>query len=87
MQLADLAQISQPGISRIEAGTRLPDIAEAAAIAEALGTGLDELLSLSVWKMEGTDGLRALTVTFRKLSAKDQTLVVDFARFLVSRHR
>ena len=87
VQLAELAQVSQSVVSRTESGARLPDIAEAAAIAKALDTGLDELLSLSTGKMVGDEGLRLLTVTFRKLSPKDQTLVVDFARLLISRQR
>lgn len=45
-RLAESVGLEQPMISRIETGARRPSLADAALIARALATSLDDLLEL-----------------------------------------
>lgn len=81
--LAGLIEVDAETISRFERGTVAPSIERLFAIAEALDTGVSELLSAAS-HLPG-DRMQQLAMVMETLDEQNQKLLVDFAGFLQKR--
>jgi len=81
--LAGLIDVDAETISRFERGTVLPSLQRLWRVAEALQTGLGELLSQASQLPD--DQTQKLLTAMRELSRQDQQLLLDFANLLRNR--
>lgn len=81
--LAGMIEVDAETISRFERGTVLPSLQRLWRVAEALQTGLGELLSQA--SVLPNDQTRRLAAIMRELNEKDQKLLLDFASLLQKR--
>jgi transcriptional regulator with XRE-family HTH domain len=82
--LAGLVEVDAETISRFERGAVLPSLQRLSRVAEALETGLGELL-LGASKLP-SDQEQQLVAVMRKLPTKEKQLLIEFANLLQARN-
>lgn len=83
--LAGMIEVDAETISRFERGAVLPSLQRLWRVAEALKTGMGDLLSEA--SELPTDQAQKLVAALRELNARDRQLLVDFAGLLRTRAR
>lgn len=78
--LAGMIEVDAETISRFERGAVLPSLQRLCRVADALETGMGELLSDA--SELPSDQAQRLNATLHELSVKDRQLLMDFAALL-----
>lgn len=81
--LAGLIEVDAETVSRFERGISMPSLERLWAIAEALDTGMSDLITEP--SALPNDQIRSLATTMATLNAEDQRLLIDFAQLLQRR--
>lgn len=83
--LAGMIEVDAETISRFERGAVLPSLQRLWRVAEALQTGMGDLLSEA--SELPSDQARKLAATLQELDVKDRQFLLDFANLLRARAR